>query len=100
MKIKGLKVTILTEADRSDPLNHLVVAGARATVDGVECAWKGMAINADVGQGVAIEQAVGYLIKQMLTKPKNAVVIGQVPPPVSVEFTVPDVLIEEYELDR
>src|SRR5258708_39685280 len=27
MKIKGLKVTILTQADRSDPLNHLVVAG-------------------------------------------------------------------------
>jgi hypothetical protein len=100
MKIKGLEVSLLTEADRSDPANYLVTAAARAEVDGVPCGWKGTAISAGIDRQAALELAVGHLIKQILTKPKNAVVIGQVPPPPSVVFTVPDVLIEEYELGK
>ncbi len=93
MIIEGLKVSILTEADRSDPTNQLVVACARAKVDGVPCGWKGAAFQVVDGQAKAIELAVAHLIKQIMTKPQNAIVIGAVPPSPAIAFEVPEVVV-------
>ena len=100
MKIKGLKVFVLNEADRSDPTNQLTIVGAKAIVDGQDCAWRGAAVAHNGDYQAALNLATAHLIKQILTKPRNGVNLMLVPISPEVQFEVPDVLIAEYDIEQ
>jgi hypothetical protein len=88
MQFAKLKVTILSEADRSDPTNQLLVAAAKADVDGKPCAWRAMVFQTGNFHH-DYELVTAELIKKVLMKPKNEVRFGELPVP-ELTFEVPD----------
>lgn len=93
MEFRNLKVTVLTKADASDPLNQTVVVGATATVNGKRCGWRADGL---VGEDwhETFSQTIGHLILKILAKPDNELVISGVPEPVEgIRIEIPDVLV-------
>ena len=79
MKVEGLRVSILREADIYDPLNTRSIVAAKAKIDGVLCGWKATAVTTVDWATADTERLIASLIVQILTNPRNRIEINDVP---------------------